>query len=142
MADDGTTRGSVYQLTEVQRSAEGQEIELKRIISAREYAAFSKSRDVSRHIVRQRRISFLYRLQSLAVHIYEGPSPGLCILHAQVESTGGGDGGAAAAAAAAAPPVDLPDFLDVERRLEGEADERLYGSYALSLVSKDTFDDT
>jgi hypothetical protein len=122
---DGKAEGSVYQLTEVQTTAGGQEIEQKRIISGREYAASFKSRDVSRHIIQQQRISFLYKLQSFTIHRYQSPSPGLCILHAQVESTG-----------EEAPVVHLPEFLDVERPLEGQADELLYGSYAVSLMNR------
>ena len=51
------------------------------------------------------------------------PSPGLCILHAQVETKNGHD-----------PEVELPPFLDVERQLQGEDDERKYGAYELSLM--------
>jgi hypothetical protein len=128
VSHDGATQGSVYQLTEVRRTSTGQEIEQKRIISGREYAASLKSRDVSRHIIRQQRISFLYKLQSFTIHLYESPCPGLCIVHAQVESTSD-----------EAPVVDLPEFLDVERQLEGQADEIVYGSFALSLLNKNAF---
>jgi hypothetical protein len=100
----------------------GEIIEQKRIISAREYSAAYKSRDLSRHIVRQERISFLFELQSFTIHVYENPSPGLCILHAQVESTHD-----------EAPVVKLPGFLDVERQL-GAKDEGKFGSYALSVI--------
>lgn len=127
--NDGKAKGSVYQLTEVQRTSAGQEIEQKRIISGREYAASIKSRDVSRHIIRQQRICFLYKLQSFTIHVYQSPSPGLCILHAQVEST-----------ADEVPVVDLPEFLDVERRLE-LSDEDHYGSYVLSLVTRNEASD-
>jgi hypothetical protein len=122
---NGKRKGSVYQLTEVQRTEKGEMIELKRIISAREYTAAYKSRDISRHIVKQQRISFLYEQQSFTVHVYEAPSPGLCILHAQVESKQD-----------ETPVVKLPDFLDVERQL-GPEDEGTYGSYALSLINNE-----
>jgi hypothetical protein len=98
-------------------------IELKRIITAREYSAAYKSRDVARHIVRQERISFLYEHQSFTVHVYETPALGLCILHAQVETTHD-----------VSPAVNLPCFLDVDRQLVGPADESKYGSYALSVI--------
>lgn len=61
--------GSVYGLTEVQKTADGNMIEKKRIINSREYASCLKQRDVSRHIVRQQRISFLYRHQSFNIHV-------------------------------------------------------------------------
>lgn len=62
-------RGEAYQLTTVQRNSEGALFEQKRIISSREYNTAYKSRDLSRHIIRQERISFLYKLQSFAIHV-------------------------------------------------------------------------
>jgi len=118
---DGKKQGSIYQLTDVTKNDE-EEFETKRIISAKEYKASYKSRDLSRYIVRQERISFLYKLQSFTIHIYNTPSPGLCILHAQVENNNKEE-----------PVVYLPDFLDIDRLL-GNNDESIYGSYALSLV--------
>lgn len=91
---------------------------------AREYNASYRSRDLSRHIVRQERISFLYKLQSFTIHVYQTPSTGTCILHAQVESTDD-----------ETPVVELPDFLDIERRLKQD-DESTYGSCALSVIHK------
>ena len=118
---DGERKGSIYQLTDVVRR-DGQEFETKRIISAREYNSCYRSRDMSRHIVRQERISFLYKLQSFTIHVYKTPSPGLCILHAQVESSDNESS-----------VVDLPDFLHIDRQLE-QNDESTYGSYALSVI--------
>ena len=122
----GKKKGTVYQLTEVSRCSSTDEwIELKRIISAREYSAAYKSRDLSTHIVRQTRISFLYDQQSFTVHMYDTPAKGLCILHAQVESKTDEN-----------PEVKLPPFLDVERQLRGAEDEKKYGSYALSVIGE------
>jgi len=121
VGEDGEKQGSIYQLTDVNHR-DGEVFETKRLISAREYNASYRSRDLSRHIVRQERISFLYKLQSFTVHIYDTPSPGLCILHAQVENKDNEN-----------PVVDLPNFLDIDRRL-GQKDKRQYGSYALSVV--------
>ena len=73
--------------------------------------------------MKQERISFLYKLQSFTIHIYHTPSPGLCILHAQVENSDNED-----------PEVDLPEFLKIDRLL-GQNDESTYGSYALSVVN-------
>jgi predicted ATPase len=120
---DGEKQGSVYQLTDVVRK-NGEIFETKRIISGREYNASYKSRDPSRYIVRQERISFLYKSQSFTIHVFEQPSPGLCILHAQVESNDN-----------ETPMVELPEFLDIDRPL-GENDETVYGSYALSVINK------
>ena len=65
----GRRRGTVHQLTTNEKAEDGESIEQKRIITAREYATAYKSRDVSRHIVSQERISFLYKLQSFTVHV-------------------------------------------------------------------------
>jgi len=121
VSENGEKQGGIYQLTDVKKK-DGEVFETKRIISAREYNASYRSRDLSRHIVKQERISFLYKLQSFTIHMYETPSPGLCILHAQVENSDNAD-----------PVVDLPDFLNIDRLL-GQKDESTYGSYALSVV--------
>ena len=125
IGEGGKKQGSVYQLTDVAKK-DGQVFETKRIISAREYNASYKSRDPSRHIVRQERISFLYKTQSFTIHNYEQPSPGLCILHAQVESKDN-----------ETPIVDLPDFLEIDRLLE-KSDEDTYGAYSLSVIRDET----
>ena len=118
--EEGGKQGSIYQLTDVMKK-DGEVFETKRIISAREYNTSYRSRDLSRHIVIQERISFLYKLQSFTIHIYDTPSSGLCILHAQVENNDNED-----------PVVDLPDFLNIDRLL-AQSDESTYGSYALSV---------
>ena len=90
-------------------------------------SASYETRDLSRHIVKQRRISFLYAKQSFNVHVYEAPVEGLCILHAQVEATADGD----------EPTVNLPPFLDVERQLtDSEEDKKKYGAYSLSIIKE------
>ncbi len=53
----GTTE--VYGQTTVKRTNDGHEVEIKRIISKREYNILYKARDTSRNIVKQTRISFL-----------------------------------------------------------------------------------
>lgn len=119
---EGTETGSVYQLTTVSHAA-NEMIEQKRIISAREYHTASLSRDESRHIVQQRRISFLYAKQSFVIHVYQKPVENLQILHAQVEAKFEEE-----------PPVILPPFLDVDRRLTSSPeDEKAYGAYSISL---------
>jgi hypothetical protein len=123
---DGSGRllGSVYQLTVVKHAGDEQ-IEQKRIISQREYMAAYMTRDRSRHVIRQRRISFLYAQQSFTVHSYVEPVDGLDILHAQVE---------APLDSREEPEVELPPFLDVDRRLtNSKEDEMRYGAYGISL---------
>lgn len=127
---DGAGRllGSVYQLTVVQYAGD-ELIEQKRIISQREYLAAYMTRDHGRHVIRQRRISFLYAQQSFNVHSYVEPVSGLDILHAQVE---------ASLDSSDEPEVDLPPFLDVERRLtNSKEDEMQFGAYGLSLIDKE-----
>jgi len=120
--------GSVYGFTSVQKLPDGNVIEQKRIISRREYTSSFKQRDPSRHIVRQRRVSFLYNYQSFNIHIYQEPVhvKDLCILHAQVDATGEGE-----------VQVDLPPFLNVERRLETTPeDNKRYGAFGISLIAE------
>lgn len=123
--DKGHLVGSVYQLTIVK--VKGDEvIEQKRIISQREYNIAYMTRDNHRHVVRQRRISFLYAQQSFNVHVYVQPAKGLGILHAQVEGSDDGE-----------PEVKLPPFLDVERRLNNsQEDELKYGAYSISVIGE------
>jgi hypothetical protein len=129
----GKILGSVHQITSVTRGSNNEMIELKRIISPREYSTAFQNRDPHRHVIRQRRISFLYEKQSFSVHIYESPCDNINILHAQVETL----------ATTSSPQkgnsnnnsVEIPPFLSVNRRLENtEEDERNYGAYSLSLI--------
>jgi hypothetical protein len=123
----GRLVGSVYQLTSVQFNNE-EVIEHKRIISQREYSAAYFTRDQSRHVVQQRRISFLYENQSFQVHVYVQPAPDLCILHAQVEQQGKDD---------QEEEVKLPPFLNVDRQVnDSKEDEAKYGAYSISLMNK------
>lgn len=120
---DGKKVGSVYQMTYVHPQGD-ETIEQKRILNgAREYVASCALRDETRHVVVQKRISFLYDHQSFVIHEYVHPSPGLCILHAQVEAGG---------------EVDLPPFLEVVRELENTPeDEKKYGAYSLSMIHEE-----
>jgi hypothetical protein len=118
----GKVLGSSYGFTNM-KLVDGQQIEVKRIISAREYNSAFKTRDRNRHIVRQTRICFLWRMQSFTIHIYKEPIAGLCILHAQSsESDVNGD---------------IPPFLAVERVLTNcEEDSKNYGAFNISLIKK------
>jgi len=110
--------GSTYGITTVKISSESsQKIELKRIITKREYFAALRNRDISRYIIRQKRISFLWQMQSFNIHVYQQPVGDLCILHAQSDTT----------------DVDLPPFLDVEKPLKSNE----YCSYFISLKNKE-----
>ena len=116
---NGKKLGSVYQLT-IAKKVEDELVEQKRIIAKREYHQIVSQRDPPRHIIHQKRISFLYKHQSFVIHMYKNPARDLCILHAQVEGK----------------DVDLPPFLDVERRIfNTPEDEKKYGAYSLSLIN-------
>ena len=136
----GQRLGSVYQITRVrqakqQQQQQGEVIEQKRIISEREYAAAYETRDRRRHIVKQRRISFLYAKQSFVVHMYDAPVSDIHILHAQVEAK---CSNGTSSDAAAAQKILLPPFLDVDRLLDQtEQDEERYGAYSLSLMKNE-----
>lgn len=118
--------GPVYGITTVQKTYDGQIVEKKRIMNGREYASCLKQRDLSRHVVRQQRISFLYLHQSFNIHVYEEPIKDLWILHAQVETANEGE-----------LQVDLPPFLEVVRRIKNtKEDDCKYGAFAVSLIHK------
>jgi len=116
----------VYGWTAVQKTHEGQVIERKRIITKREYNSLFNSRDKSRHIVNQKRISFLWNIQSFTIHEYLQPVSNICILHAQVRASpdrASHDG-----------EVSIPPFLEVDKKLmtHSEEDER-YGAHHISM---------
>jgi nucleoside-triphosphatase THEP1 len=135
----GQVLGSVFQITSVKRIVKedgtDEVIEQKRIMSQREYATAYESRDPRRHVLQQRRISFLYEKQSFNVHMYESPISGIHILHAQVEAKSNpaeNDGEHDPKL------VTLPPFLEVDRRLEDtEEDEKKYGAYNISLIERE-----
>ena len=121
----GEESGSVYGLTRVQKTNEGATIETKRIITKREYFSLFSNRDKSRHIVRQKRISFLWKIQSFNVHVYQEPVSDICILHAQVK--------ASPDSSEIEREVDIPPFLDVDRPITDSEDDAQFGAYNISL---------
>jgi len=129
LSRDGRQLGTSYGLTTVHITHSRKHIEVKRIITQREYSAAFKTRDPSRHVVRQKRISFIWNMQSFAVHIYQEPVDveNLCIVHVQQQS--GEDEGSG--------EVELPDFLTVERKLvDDEEDKTRYGAFNISRLEK------
>ena len=68
----------------------GHPVELKRIITSREYNTLTNDYpDPDRHVILQKRISFIHLGQACQIHCYLSPRTDLSILHVQ----GGGDGG-------------------------------------------------
>lgn len=130
VSKDGTRGGSVYGETTVQITHDGQKLQKKRIISSREYASSLRQRDLTRYVVRQQRISFLYKLQSFTIHLYEKPVCDIGILHAQVEAPDGEEC-----------KVELPPFLNVERQLRCEDEDEKYGAFNISLIQEEGMGD-
>ncbi len=122
------TLGTSYGLTTVHITHDGKQVEMKRIITAREYNAAYKTRDESRHIVRQTRIGFIWKMQSFNIHIFKEPVKDLYICHAQSANGDGNTDGEKVV-------VELPPFLNVERRLENNEDDvKQFGTFNISLI--------
>ncbi len=124
----GEHRGASYQLTTVHITHDGKEVEMKRIITAREYKAAYKTRDEARHIVNQKRIAFIWEMQSFNIHMFTEPVKDLCICHAQsaIEGKSHDD---------IAKTVAIPPFLNVERRIEdNKGDKEKFGTFNISLI--------
>ncbi len=101
---------------------------MKRIITGREYKAAYKTRDEKRHIVSERRIAFIWKMQSFNIHIFKEPVKDLFICHAQtaIGSDTNGELGSS---------ISMPPFLDVERRIEDKKeDKEKYGTFNISLI--------
>lgn len=76
-----------YGMTTVRHLQDGEQVDLKRVITAREYSYAVRHRaDSKRHNVKQQRICFLWQDQSFQIHIYKEPEAisGLAICHVQV----------------------------------------------------------
>jgi len=120
---------NVYGQTIVRRTFDGRDIEVKRIITGREYQNALKTRDPKRHIVKQKRICFLCNQQSFTIHVYRKPVRNLNILHCQSTSDN---------------EVEMPEFLLglISRQLNLDdpesRDEENYGAYAISLKQRTT----
>ena len=94
----------------------GQVVEVKRIITSREYLNAIKNRDLTRHVVRQKRVAFIHQSQAFNVHEYLQPVSDVNILHCQARD---GD------------EVKVPDWIPGAVRIHEETDKSL-GAYAIS----------
>lgn len=164
LSRDGKALGTTYGLTTVHVTHGGKQIEVKRIITQREYNAAYKTRDLNRHVVKQKRISFIWNMQSFNVHIYMEPVhvENLCIVHVQqqeqevmsgedvpmtkhtqhatqdctnssnIDNHNPGTGSNVVHA------VEMPNFLKIEKKLDdGNPDDKMYGSFSISLGTND-----
>ena len=111
--NSSSSSGIACGLTTVDKKT-GTETEVKRIISMREYNSSVKSRDMTRHIIKQTRISFFWKLQSFVVHT------DLCVLYCQTNNQPSNI-------------IALPPCLDIDRSLnESEENEKKYRAFSIS----------
>jgi predicted ATPase len=136
-ADEFLSGGTTYGLTTVHVTHSGKRIEVKRIITQREYNAAYKTRDLNRHVVKQNRISFIWNMQSFNVHIYMEPVhvKDLCVVHVQQQqqqqSMDRDENNTQVVHT-----VEMPSFLKVDRKLEdSKQDNNLYGAFSISLCN-------
>lgn len=110
----------------VHKTFDGKAVEMKRIITAREYNAAYKTRDEKRHVVVQKRIAFIWKMQSFNIHVFVEPVKELCICH--VQTAGDGDTESTSL-------TEIPQFLNVERQLDDSKDDaKTYGTFNISLI--------
>lgn len=142
LSRDGRALGTTYGLTTVHTTHSGKQIEVKRIITQREYYAAYKTRDMNRHVVKQKRISFIWNMQSFNVHIYMEPVhvENLCIVHVQQQQIMSNSGENEANNSNqddfshAIATIEMPSFLKVDRKLlSGKQDDKLYSAFSISL---------
>lgn len=124
---------SVYGHTTVSTHASGERVEVKRIISKREYEWMKTMyADASRHIVVQRRYCFLWQGKTFSLYRYLEPLHSLYILHCQAkwrpkDETEEGD------QIEDGPTVNFPPFLNVVEPLN---EDGKFSAYHISLKSE------
>jgi len=124
-SSSGKELGTSCGLTTVNITHDGKNVEMKRIITAREYKAAYKTRDETRHIVKQTRIGFIWKMQSFNIHVFKEPVKDLCICHVQTADDAISESNA----------IDLPPFLNIERKVEdNKSDDEKYGTLHISLI--------
>ena len=74
-------------------------------------------------------------MQSFNIHIYNEPTQGLCILHAQVNETTNAAHTKESNHEENQPMIDMPPFLHVERQINSsKEDNEKYGAFNLSRI--------
>jgi len=107
---------SVYQLTIVKTAPNGKRIEMKRMITKREYKSLvALDADPNRNVLRQKRYSFLWQTQSFQIHVFTHPIDHVAVLHCQAETE----------------DIELPPFLQIFS--EPLEDEGQYSGWQVSL---------
>ena len=115
-----------YGMTTVREIDSGEtksQVDLKRVITAREYAYAVRHRaDSTRAVIKQKRICFLWKDQSFQIHVYKEPPSvaGLAIVHIQ-------------ASVEHSDSLEFPPFLELAEELKQERDTE-YSAYKVSLL--------
>lgn len=106
--------------------ASGEKIEVKRILTAGEYALHCGNPDPVRHTVKQHRISFLLNESTCYICKYVAPEKvkGLQILYVQTAFSGGESRSG----------LEFPDWLNIDREVTGE---KSFSSYTMSMKNSD-----
>ena len=91
----------------------GQRVELKRLVTRREYFDLILQKDPSTQTVSKKRYSFLYNDQYFELDQFISPHPGLYLLEFYFEKD---------------KPIDgiIPPFLEIEREVTGEKEYSMY----------------
>ena len=116
------TQGAIHSYGQTTCKFEnGERVEVKRIIQAREYStAVLQRRDPRRHVVKQHRFSFYWKGRFYEIHQFLEPSVTHNLLHAHLRD-GNED-------------VPLPDFIKV---VTDVTDDDTYSAYRLSKLAQD-----
>uniref|UniRef100_A0A7R9U9S5 NadR/Ttd14 AAA domain-containing protein n=1 Tax=Pinguiococcus pyrenoidosus TaxID=172671 RepID=A0A7R9U9S5_9STRA len=96
--------------------------ELKRILTRREYhSAKTLLADPARCIIRQKRISFIYKNQSCHINQFLEPVRDIIVFHVQTED---------------ARQVEIPPFIEIDSDVGELEDESDYSAYIVSLKGR------
>jgi thymidylate kinase/CYTH domain-containing protein len=93
-------------------------LELRKLLSGREYVNLKRQKDPEHHTVVKTRWSFLYKDRYFALDLFHGPKNGLMMLEAYLSSNDN----------------TLPDFLRVEREVTRDPE---FSMYSISRISND-----
>ncbi|KCV73203.1 hypothetical protein H696_00746 [Fonticula alba] len=104
-----------YTLTQRVRLPDGQRLETRRSIAAREYETLLAQRDTTRNSIVKRRICFMSDSRYYHIDVFQEPHAGLLLLETYSQG-----------------PPELPPFLDVIRDVTNDPD---YSMFNLSRIS-------
>ncbi|KAM0682460.1 hypothetical protein MDAP_002299 [Mitosporidium daphniae] len=128
--DDSTTRirrrgfssSSSYSITQ-QKTVNGERVEVRRILSPKEYELFLSQTDPSHCPIIKKRRCFLWKERYYQIDLFESPNPGLLLLEAYVVPSPN--------CTTDSEKKDLPPFLNVSKDITGE---KAYSMFHLSSI--------